>query len=193
MMKEKDEVFNPPFERPLSSHNGPRYNLEQTRAAGKLHSSNASPFTFQGLCGIAGHKVLSQQGHLVPTRVLAGSKQVVILREETKQLLIMFHCRFKMCFCISGQCCCTLNSPVRFWISSVTYLNVEYMEVIHANLAPALLLLSGQHLESTIIVYAQPAAASSCNQRAVCNKRNLSPHGHQRGSQSWIKINHGRL
>lgn len=78
----------PQNKRPLSSHNKPRCNLEQTRAAGKLHSSDASSFTFRGQCGIAGRKALSQQGHLVAARVLAGRKQVVILREESKPSLI---------------------------------------------------------------------------------------------------------
>lgn len=157
-MEEKDELLTPQYKRPLSSHNRQWYNLEQTRAAGKLHSSNALPFIFQGLCGIAGNKVLSQQGHLVATRVLAGGKHVV--RKEFKQSLITFHCEFKMSFCINGHCCCSYQT-VQLWISREIYLNAEYEK--RSFRSPTLLLLSKVHLESTAIVYAQSAAAPSYN------------------------------
>lgn len=85
-MEEKDEVFTPPNKRPLSSHN--RQSGTNTRCW-EIAQQRCIVLYISGPCGIAGHKALSQQGHLVAAQVLAGRKQVVIPREESKQSLIV--------------------------------------------------------------------------------------------------------
>lgn len=82
-----------PIKRLLSSHNRP-YNLGQTQAAWKLHSSNASPFTFQGLLALPGIKCCLSRVTLWPHGCWQAVNKVVILREEFKQSLITFHCEF---------------------------------------------------------------------------------------------------
>lgn len=52
----------------------------------------------QGLCGIAGHKVLSQRGHLVAACQQVVNKPWCWASEESEQPLIRFHSEFKTSF-----------------------------------------------------------------------------------------------